>query len=277
MFLYNIYLGNGSWPTDTVEFIAEFTMLLACLAVMYYIRQLRPYPDVYWLMLSGSAFYYIYAFMDILEEFFINSTVGITNIDDYIQTIGFVLLCVGIHNWIVLHRSFIQKLELKAETDHLTGLFNRHAFFKRMNPKSKQEEGIQGAFLIMDIDHFKAVNDTYGHTLGDVVLQGVAQELKSHIRANDILARWGGEEFLLYLNDVMNEEALVTAESLRKFIEQLVFQYEGESVQCTISIGIYNVNSSIRLDTAIDRADKALYKAKSKGRNCVVVNSGVII
>jgi len=272
IFIYLLYVNNFSFPTELVEFIAEFTMFLACAAVMYYIEQLKPYPSVYWVMLIGSAFYYFYSYMNILEEFFLHTQIGPKNLDDVVQTIGFLLLCLGIHYWIALHRSFILKLQIKAETDHLTGLSNRRAFFKEMQTKANQEKSIGGAFLIMDIDHFKSVNDTYGHTLGDTVLEGVAQELKSHIRANDILARWGGEEFLLYLDDVTDKEALIVAESLRKFIEQLTFQYEGENVQCTISIGIYNVNTNIRLDTAIDRADKALYQAKSLGRNCVVVD-----
>ena len=270
-FIYKYSTTEFSLPKDLVEVIAESMMLLTCLAVMYYVEQLKPYPKVYWLLFLGSSLYFIYAYVDLLEEFFITSFLGTSNLDDITQALGFCLLCIGIHRWITLHLGFTDALKKNAETDHLTGLFNRHAFFSRVEIEPNKRGGNIGAFLLMDIDHFKSINDTYGHSLGDTMLEGIGKLLQSNTRSVDTLSRWGGEEFLLYLDDVTEENSLVIAESLREHVEQLSFLYKEESVRRTISIGIFNHKTHVNLDTAIDCADKALYQAKSKGRNCVVV------
>jgi len=269
--IYQYSTTEFSLPKDLVEVIAESMMLLTCLAVMYYVEQLKPYPKIYWVLFLGSSLYFIYSYLDLIEEFFIMSFLGGSNIDDIAQALGFSLLCIGIHRWINLHLGFIDTLKKNAETDQLTGLFNRHAFFSRVETEPCEREGNIGAFLLMDIDHFKSINDTYGHSLGDTMLSGISKLLQSNIRGVDTLSRWGGEEFLLYLDDVTEENALVIAESLREHVEQLSFQYKEESVRRTMSIGVFSLKTKVNLDFAIDCADKALYRAKSKGRNCVVV------
>jgi diguanylate cyclase (GGDEF)-like protein len=271
IFIYQYSTTELSFPSDSVEAVAESIMLLTCIVVMFYIEQLKPYPKVYWLLFLGSSLYFIYSYVDLLEGFFMTSFLGGSNFDDVTKALGFTLLCIGIHRWITLHLDFTDEFRKNAETDHLTGLFNRRAFFSRVETEPNEKEGNIGAFLLMDIDHFKSINDTYGHSLGDTMLEGIGKLLKSKTRSVDTLSRWGGEEFLLYLNDVTEENALAIAESLRVRVELLSFQYKEESVRRTISIGIFNHKSNVKLDTAIDCADKALYQAKSKGRNCVVV------
>jgi len=274
-FIYKYSTTEFSLPKDFVEAAAESMMMLTCLAVMYYVEQLKPYPKVYWLLFLGSSLYFIYSYVDLLEEFFITSFLADSNFDDVTQALGFSLLCIGIHRWITLHLGFTDALKKNAETDHLTGLFNRHAFFSRVETEPNEKEGNSGAFLLMDIDHFKSINDTYGHSLGDTMLEGIGKLLQSNIRSVDTLSRWGGEEFLLHLDDVTEENALIIAESLREHVEQISFQYKEERVRRTMSIGVFIINTNINLDAAIDCADKALYRAKSKGRNCVVVYSEI--
>ena len=270
-FIYNLSAYVFSWPVDRLEFIAESGMFIACFAVMYYITPLRAFPKVYWLMLLGSAFFSMSAFMDLSEEFFIGSGIRESNLDDILKTLGFILLSIGIYRWMNLHQEFISELRAKAETDQLTGLLNRRAFIEKIMGEYKPNDGEGRALLMLDVDHFKSINDSYGHACGDLVLATAANELKSLIRENDLLARWGGEEFLFHLLDVNEEKSIEIADALRQSIEQLSFECNSKIINCTVSIGVYHAFSSKCLETEVDCADQALYQAKNAGRNCVVL------
>jgi len=119
--------------------------------------------------------------------------------------------------------------------------------------------------MMLDIDHFKEVNDTYGHPVGDIVLQRIAAQLQQRVREQDLLCRWGGEEFLILLPDSAMNAALILAERIRKSIESLSFeQIPGGT---TISIGVTDVDATQPLKLATKHADKELYKAKHLGSN----------
>ena len=271
VFISNLIHYDVSLPADMIELGIEFSMLITALVVMYYIEPLKTYPKVYWLMLMGSACYFVYAFIDISEEFFVKSAFDTHNLDDALKVFGFIFLCFGIHRWMLVYRSLIRTLKVQAETDQLTGLWNRRAFIQKITGKNKQSEGEGRALLLMDVDHFKSINDTYGHACGDIVLAAVAHELKSLIRDNDLLARWGGEEFLFHLLDVTEDKSIEIANALRQSIEQFSFECNSQIINCTVSIGVYHAFSSKCLETEVDCADQALYQAKNAGRNCVVL------
>ncbi|MBU2894097.1 GGDEF domain-containing protein [Colwellia sp. D2M02] len=259
------------WPVDIVELALELVMVVTCCAVMYYIEQLKSSPRIYWLLLLGSGLYYFSSYFDALEEFFLEKPLGYLNIAEVVKAVGFILLFIGIHSLISRHRLLIKELKIAAQTDHLTGLLNRRAFFERMLSNSQVFENTQGAFLLMDIDHFKGINDNYGHALGDTVLADTAISLRNSTREYDILARWGGEEFLLYVNDITQDKALNIAEQLRRHVEALSFDYKGEKIHCTMSIGLHSVDVNCNVELEVACADKALYQAKSQGRNRVIV------
>lgn len=160
-----------------------------------------------------------------------------------------------------------QALEYKHEAsfDSLTQIYNRNMFHRLMDRKillSKQEKK-QFVFIFFDIDHFKNVNDTYGHLVGDDILINLVNLVKKHIRDKDIFARWGGEEFVLSF-DVSIKKGLEIAENLREQIESYEFDEAG-SITC--SFGITQFLSDDNLDSLIKRADEALYEAKDSGRN----------
>jgi diguanylate cyclase (GGDEF)-like protein/putative nucleotidyltransferase with HDIG domain len=159
----------------------------------------------------------------------------------------------------------------RATIDRLTGVVNRQALlaelFAEVERAARYDRPLSVAFV--DIDHFKVVNDTYGHGAGDVVLRGVAQLLAANLRASDLLGRYGGEEFMLILTETAVEEGAVLAEKLRSLVERERFAIDAEqSLSVTISIGIVGgFGEQLRMEALVRDADAAMYSAKSLGRN----------
>lgn len=161
------------------------------------------------------------------------------------------------------------KLSRLADTDPLTGLANRRGLFAAMSQRiGLSPSRSRCAILLADIDHFKSINDTYGHDGGDAALVGVAERLRGVMRKDDLVARWGGEEFLVVLDEA--DSALAVAERLRRSTAGQPFTVNGAPVTVTISIGVSLVAAGEeRIDAALSRADTALYAAKKAGRNRV--------
>ncbi|MFO8742060.1 diguanylate cyclase [Legionella pneumophila serogroup 1] len=172
-----------------------------------------------------------------------------------------------------------ENLRYQSIRDPLTGLYNRRYLEDFLFKQLHQAERTKASFaiLMLDLDHFKKINDTFGHDAGDLVLKELGQILNSDIRLGDIAARYGGEEFVLLLYDIDAQAAKMKAENLRSAISNLQVKYGAQPVgQITASIGI-----SVYPDDAkspaevIEAADKALYQAKNKGRNKVILFSGI--
>lgn len=158
------------------------------------------------------------------------------------------------------------RLARAASTDHLTGVGNRRRFVdlaRREMAMAAPDHPV--SVLLLDIDHFKAINDTYGHAVGDEVLVLVAQHCQDRLRAGDVLCRWGGEEFIALLPGADADGALAVAERLRRSFEALISP--DEPVPVTISIGLATGPAGTPLDTLVRRADDHLYAAKQSGRN----------
>ncbi len=166
-------------------------------------------------------------------------------------------------------REAFQALQRFADLDQMTGLINRATFFQRAADLPGRGNG---AFLHIDIDNFKSINDKFGHDVGDRVLQRVAAALVTGIGPTDLCGRIGGEEFAIYLARTDVEAAVAVAETLRAGVEQLRIQVEGtRAVQPTVSIGIASEQGSVSVEEGLRRADQAMYSAKRRGRNQVQV------
>lgn len=162
-----------------------------------------------------------------------------------------------------------------AETDALTQIPNRHWFNERLEKYYCGFPTVnQGAMLLFDIDDFKKVNDTYGHRLGDEVLIQVAQVLKTQLRADDMLCRWGGEEFFAYLPNCPEENILLVCERIRERISELVFTAEDKTFHVSVSVGAVKIYKGLPLNTEVcfNLADAKLYEAKAAGKNCVKIS-----
>ncbi|RMF18285.1 MAG: GGDEF domain-containing protein [Gammaproteobacteria bacterium] len=184
-----------------------------------------------------------------------------------------ILLAIAVSARIWDMRARHDRAERLALLDPLTSLFNRRAFYDRSAPdENRRTETRQYAIVMLDIDHFKQFNDDWGHQIGDEVLIRVGQALQAAVRQADVAARWGGEEFILFLRDTDLHHASHLADRLHAAIGKLRIPHEGEELAITVSMGIAQGNHDEGdMDDTIARADKALYQAKANGRNQVML------
>ena len=169
------------------------------------------------------------------------------------------------------YREHLEEQRQKALIDPLTGLPNRAAWGERLQHEVQawQTHGNSLLIAMLDLDHFKRINDGYGHLAGDKVLKIIAAQLCKHLRPGDFVARFGGEEFVLLMPDTTLATGLQQAEKLRAAIEACPFHFKGEPVTLTASIGVSAFKAGDRSDHVLKRADEALYRAKANGRNGV--------
>ena len=167
----------------------------------------------------------------------------------------------------------VEELHKLSMIDNLTNIYNRRYFFEVAENllSIAIREKKKASLLMMDIDFFKKINDTYGHHAGDFVLIGTVQEIEKIMRRSDIFARIGGEEFTILLHDTSIEGAKVIAEKIRSTIESKDFEYNELTIKLTLSIGISEVNQqNTSIENLYKEADKKLYSAKENGRNQIV-------
>jgi diguanylate cyclase len=169
------------------------------------------------------------------------------------------------------YREHLEVQRQKALVDPLTGLPNRAAWSERLDHEVNawHQRGNSLSLAMLDLDHFKRINDGYGHLAGDKVLKIIANVLSKRLRPNDFIARFGGEEFVLLMPDSTLSDALAVGEVLRAAIAACPFHFKGEPVTITVSMGVAQLQPSERSELALKRADEALYRAKAAGRNQV--------
>lgn len=165
-----------------------------------------------------------------------------------------------------------EQLRQLVERDRLTDAATRDHLYGQVSALPAR----LGVTLMVDIDHFKRVNDTYGHQAGDVVIKAVAQAMRETVRADDIVCRFGGEEFLVFLADHEAMDALAVAERMRQAVAALDVQVSGQAISVTVSIGVSDQGRMDQIEEAIRQADAALYRAKSLGRDRTVYQNEAI-
>ena len=166
-----------------------------------------------------------------------------------------------------------KKLEISVRTDPLTDLPNRRGIAEKLEYEKVRFDRSKNPFTIImgDIDQFKSINDTFGHEAGDRILTDIARMLRNNSRKQDIVSRWGGEEFIILLPETDLGNGAILAEKLRDRIEKEIFVYQGTKIPVTLSFGLSVYNKvGMKTDDVIKEADKCLYEAKNSGRNKVV-------
>jgi len=169
-------------------------------------------------------------------------------------------------------QSMMNELKILASTDSMTKLYNRRYFTKTskhiLDLAKRENQDI--SLIMLDIDKFKTINDTYGHDVGDEVIISLANELISTQRSSDVVCRFGGEEFVILLPNTPIEGAVHTAENIRKNIENIILEINNKQISFTVSIGVSSIKQDeTNIEKALKRADEALYSAKENGRNKV--------
>lgn len=169
----------------------------------------------------------------------------------------------------------LQELKALAMRDQLTGLPNRRYLEQLLENKWREFQVFEKDFglLFMDIDHFKAVNDNYGHHVGDEILQMVAKSTRAGLRRGDMVGRWGGEEFLIIVDEPTIEGVTTVAQKIRMLIENSSIAREGQEINVTVSLGAALASVCTDLNEMIKKADEMMYESKRNGRNRVTVYS----
>ena len=169
-----------------------------------------------------------------------------------------------------IEHAYHEEIYRLTTTDGLTQVYNRRYFLEVMERELSRAYRYERALslVMFDIDHFKQINDTFGHLAGDCVLKQLSAVVKERIRREDIMARYGGEEFAIVLPELSKEGAMQLAEELRAIVEKEVFSFEGREIPVTISVGVASADPNVKdVDHFLKAADERLYAAKRQGRN----------
>ena len=246
--------------------------LIALMAIL----MLYPHPNLKLPIFSSLII--LFSFIAVYYYMLDTKTVG-TSLNSNTYLINAVLSMIAISSINFYFRTniadLVDRLNGSANTDLLTGLMNRrrmsHELDRHCNLQDRMDHS--NSLILIDIDHFKDINDTYGHSAGDAVLKQFAQILKKRLRESDLISRWGGEEFLILapFTDITNASQL--AETLRKSVEEAVFTYEKQTIDIKITAGVTELISSKPIVESLKRVDKLLYQGKTDGRNRVVTRA----
>ncbi len=225
------------------------------------------------MLLLGLFLLSIAMMTDTLDEILDISYLFSLIFEGLFQVMGFIILLLGLNRWLTWNDLQNTELEKMATTDYLTGTVNRRHFMEILETQKAQIERHQYALslILFDIDHFKSINDQYGHDVGDAVLKQIADTVRKNIRQTDVFARYGGEEFIVLAPYTDMPNAHQVAENIRVALQKI----ENENVQgITASFGVAQYNNGESTSNLIRRVDEAMFKAKNAGRN-QISSSGI--
>ncbi|WP_284036459.1 GGDEF domain-containing protein [Neobacillus sp. 114] len=227
------------------------------------------YPK--WKVIIGTALFYSilkYFTFFFEEESFSKIETAALILESFVN--GAILFTVSY--FALRHRKLLKHMQKLIIVDSLTGLYNRRYFdlYLEKTIPFCQRTNSPLTLIMVDIDHFKKVNDNYGHLCGDVALKHISEIIKRNVRSSDAYVRFGGEEFAIILPNTHLDEGKILAEQIRKAVEESNFIYHNEHIYISISLGV-SLYEGEKVEGFIEKSDKALYSAKEHGRNQVVV------
>ncbi|NYF25993.1 GGDEF domain-containing protein [Sporosarcina sp. JAI121] len=244
-----------------------FIWSLALIPIIYIINM---YPK--WKVIIGSGVFY--SFLKYTTEF--SQKINPSNSEINALILGSLInwsIALTMGYFIIKSHKLFLKVEELTIIDSLTGAYNRRyleLFMEKSIPISKRTNSSL-VFMMVDIDHFKKVNDNYGHQCGDQALKHTSSIINNNVRNTGVFVRFGGEEFAVILPNTDVAEGLIIAERIREAVEKSEFIYKSERIHFTISIGVSIYNGE-NVEEFIEKSDSALYKAKENGRNQIAIN-----
>lgn len=270
--LIQLAIATFFWfPLTTQYALFYFLLPMGSFTIMN-LRNKKERNFAFGITFTSFLFFFLNSFLRINYAIFFPSDTAVKAISllTTTSTIGILAL------YFYLHALFLSQKELELEhlanTDSLTNIYNRRYFYNTSREffDLAQKNHLSFSILLIDIDHFKKVNDTYGHDVGDTVLREVCNNINQVIPEGDLFARHGGEEFSILLKNTDIESGIELADRVRKSVENLEVTTKSATIQVTISIGVVQFSSAFdSFDDLIVYSDKALYIAKEKGRNCI--------
>jgi len=256
----------------------EGLLVLVTGLVLWNLQKRPVVARFYKYLIAGFLLLYVSLLIDFLDEFFFQPS-WLAIAEELTLLGGFLLTTYGIYLATKYHYEQIQQLEKLAQTDSLTGLLNRRAMIQRLEQQTQigqQDPSHDFSVIVADIDHFKNINDRFGHETGDAVLRQIARGLNSSLRSSDYIGRWGGEEFIILLPQTQENGAALVAEKIRQHIVGEPVMVNGQRIDLSISLGVAQWHPEQgHWGEVVKQADEAMYLAKRSGRNRVRTGSQI--
>lgn len=268
--LANIVFFTVKTEIDYWSFASESFIFITFLLIFHNLSELKSNNTIHFILLAGFSFILVSMLMDTLNEVLEHPIFITTFFEDTPQVLGFACIFIAIKKWVKFNGAKTTKLTELSRIDSLTGLFLRRYFLELaqnefdLYARKKQPFSI----LMLDLDFFKRVNDQFGHACGDKVLICFAQLMKESLRKTDVVARWGGEEFIVLLPNTRLKEAVEIAKLINMHTRNKKMACETNTITITVSIGVIEMHDEFEhLQTMITQADELLYQAKNNGRD----------
>lgn len=259
--IYSLFFGS----------MITLTLLFSLISM----QKVKYNPDVYKYLMSGFFFLFVATLTSTLNEIFDQPWLLRALFEDIGQLIGFVLVTYGISKWIAQNNANSSELKKISETDELTQLSTRRYFNYKLNDLLVSSQIETFSILLINIDNFKLTNERYSQAAGDIVLKRLASKLMDCVRKTDTIARWGGEEFIILLNNSNDDIAKQVAEIIRSNTELLCVEYNKDIINITVSIGVVTYQNELKSSDLINGAEQCLYQAKKQGKNKVYIRNNI--
>jgi len=272
-----LFIFDALSALETIQVLNPFglvvyiTIAVIVMIALFILQRIAETKEIYLFFSAGLTFTYGALILTTLSKIStLYSSETYSNIEDMFRLIGIALVVVALIKWIVYNEHIQEELTDLASRDILTGVMNRRIFNSELQREianaRRYDESL--SLIMIDIDHFKEINDRYGHLFGDMVLKSFTEKVLYMLREGDLLSRWGGDEFAILLPHTDGDAAMIVAQKIEATLKSSKVQLESSEFSFTVSQGVTELHEEdVDLDQIQDRCDQALYKAKRQGRN----------